>query len=86
MLSGTKHSSCGPPSFPMQMNADYEIVIYREEGYWVAEAPELTGCACHGESREAVLREMESLIPEWLELARESGVAIPEPKGRCAFA
>lgn len=69
----------------MSGQTDYEIVIYREEDYWVAEVPELIGCATHGETREEVLRNIEELIPEWLDLARESGFAIPEPRGRVAF-
>lgn len=61
------------------MSTDYEIVIYREEDYWVAKAPQLIGCACHAASREQALREIEQLIPEWIELARESDYPLPTP-------
>jgi predicted RNase H-like HicB family nuclease len=63
---------------------DYEILIYCEGGVWVAEAPELPGCAAHGTTKAAALASIESLIPEWIAAARESGIPIPEPAGRVA--
>ena len=35
----------------------YEIIIYwsNEDGAFVAEAPELPGCAAHGDTQEAAL-------------------------------
>ena len=65
---------------------NYEIVLYFEEGAWVAEVPELTGCATHADTEEEALRQIKSLIPEWLAAARASGIPIPEPHGRMAFA
>jgi len=63
---------------------DYEILIYRENGVWVAEAPELLGCAAHGATKAEALARIESLIPEWIAAARESGIFVPEPAGRVA--
>ena len=63
---------------------DYEILIYHEDGIWVAEAPELPGCAVHGASKAEALSKIESLIPEWIASARESGIPIPAPSGRVA--
>lgn len=68
------------------MNTDYEVVLYREDDLWVALAPELRGCATHDVTREKALARLLDLIPHWIEASRESGVPIPEPKGRCAFA
>ena len=68
------------------MNTDYEVLIYREEDYWVACVPQLIGCATHADTREAALRSLESLLPEWLELTKESGYPIPEPENRLANA
>jgi predicted RNase H-like HicB family nuclease len=68
------------------MNTDYEIVIYREDDVWVAQAPELRGCATHADTREEALARLLDLIPRWIEACRESGAPVPEPKGRFAFA
>ena len=61
----------------------YEIIIYwsSEDGAFVAEAPELPGCAAHGDSHEAALRQVHDAVELWLETAREFGDPIPEPKG-----
>ena len=61
----------------------YEIIIYwsNEDGVFVAEAPELPGCAAHGETQKAALEHISQAIDLWLETAREFGDPIPEPKG-----
>ena len=61
----------------------YEIVIYwsNEDGVFVAEVPELPGCAAHGDSQETALENVNEAVKLWLETAREFGDAIPEPKG-----
>ena len=61
----------------------YEIIIYwsNEHDAYVAEAPELPGCAAHGDTQETVLEEIGQAIDLWLETAREFGDPIPEPKG-----
>lgn len=68
------------------MNTDYEIVIYREEDYWVAECPELIGCATHGDTRTEAFEKINELLPIWLQSARESKFPFPEPKARAAVA
>jgi predicted RNase H-like HicB family nuclease len=66
----------------------YEVIIYwsGEDQAFIAEVPELPGCAADGETREVALANAEIVIQEWLETARELGRAIPEPKGRLIFA
>ena len=61
----------------------YEIIIYwsNEDDAYVAEAPELPGCAAHGDTQEAALLQIGQAIDLWLETAREFGDPIPEPKG-----
>ena len=61
----------------------YEIIIYwsNEDGVFVAEVPELPGCAAHGSSQEEALRSVNQAMDLWLETAREFGDPIPEPKG-----
>lgn len=61
-----------------------EIILYwsSEDDSFVAEVPELAGCAADGASRQEALANVEVVIAEWLETARELGRPIPEPKGR----
>ncbi len=62
----------------------YEIVIWwsEEDQLFLSHAPELgAGCTAHGASPEEALREMNALIPFWLDVLREEGRPIPEPKG-----
>ncbi len=66
----------------------YEIIIYwsDEDDAFVAEVPELPGCAADGPTRHDALVAAEVVIREWIETARELGRPIPEPKGRLIFA
>jgi predicted RNase H-like HicB family nuclease len=62
----------------------YEIILYwsDEDGAFIAEVPELAGCAADGATRQEALANVETVIAEWLETARELGRPVPEPKGR----
>jgi len=66
----------------------YEIVLYwsHDDGSFIAEVPELAGCAADGATRQEALANAEVAIAEWLEIALELGRSIPEPKGRLLFA
>ena len=66
----------------------YEMIIYwsEEDNAFIAEVPELPGCAADGKTYRDALRKVEGLIQEWLETARELGRPIPKPKGRLVFA
>ena len=66
----------------------YEVIVYwsREDQAFIAEVPELAGCAADGATRQEALGNVEIIITEWLETARELGRSIPEPKGRLLFA
>lgn len=66
----------------MTSNWKYEIIIYwsDEDEAYVAEAPELPGCAADGETYAQALANAEVVIREWIETARELGRPIPEPK------
>ena len=70
------------------MQSRYELVIYwsDEDQCFVAEVPELAGCAADGATRQEALANIELVIAEWLETARELGRSIPQPKGRLLFA
>jgi predicted RNase H-like HicB family nuclease len=66
------------------MSYKYEVIVYwsEEDQVFVAEVPELPGCAAHGHTPEDALREAQEAIALWLDTAREFGDPIPEPKGR----
>ena len=66
----------------------YEVIIYwsEEDKAFIAEVPELAGCMADGETYQEALANVEVIIQEWIETAKELGRAIPKPKGRLVFA
>jgi predicted RNase H-like HicB family nuclease len=66
----------------------YEIIIYwsSEDQAFIAEVPELPGCFADGETKQAVVTNIEIVIQEWLDTAKELDREIPVPKGRLLFA
>lgn len=66
----------------------YEVIIYwsDEDEAFIAEVPELPGCAADGETYVEVLNKLETIIDEWIETARELGRPIPMAKGRLIYA
>lgn len=53
---------------------------------FIAEVPELPGCASDGATYQEALTNLEVVVGEWIETARELGRSIPAPKGRLMFA
>jgi predicted RNase H-like HicB family nuclease len=72
----------------MQNDPRYEVIIYwsDEDEAFIAEVPELPGCAADGKSYEAALANVREAIELWIDTARELGRDIPEPMGRLLFA
>jgi len=66
----------------------YEVIIYwsEEDQAFIAEVPELPGCAADGKTYREALASVEVVIEEWIETATELGRPIPQPKGRLVFA
>ena len=66
----------------------YEVAIYwsDEDGAFVAEVPELPGCAADGATREEALLNVEVAIQEWITTAREIGRTVPAPTNRLVSA
>jgi predicted RNase H-like HicB family nuclease len=62
----------------------YEVILYWSEidQAFIAEVPELPGCAADGETYQQALQNVEVIMQEWIETAQELGRAIPEPRGR----
>lgn len=69
-------------------NDEIRTIFYwsAEDDAFIAEVPELPGCAADGDTRIRALQNVEKVIEEWIETARELGRPIPEPKGRPLFA
>jgi len=69
-------------------NSRYEIIIYwsDEDQAFIAEVPELPGCVADGDTYEDVLTNVQTIMDEWIETARDLGREVPKPKGRLVFA
>ena len=65
----------------------YEIIIYwsEEDQAFIAEVPELPGCAADWATYQEALAQAEVVIEEWIETARQMGRPSPEPRGRLMF-
>lgn len=61
----------------------YEIILYwsEEDGAYIAEVPELAGCAADGASYQEALENVETVIDQWIETAKDLGRPVPQPKG-----
>ncbi|MBI5141341.1 MAG: type II toxin-antitoxin system HicB family antitoxin [Nitrospirae bacterium] len=66
----------------------YEVIIYwsNADKSFIAEAPELPGCMADGATYAEAVANIEIIISEWIETARDMGREIPEPKGRLMYA
>lgn len=66
----------------------YEIIVYwsDDDQAFIAEVPELPGCAADGATYQEAIANAEVVIKEWIETAIELGRPIPQPKGRLVFA
>jgi predicted RNase H-like HicB family nuclease len=62
----------------------YEIILYwsEEDQTFIAEVPELPGCAADGPTYNKAVANAEVVIREWIETAKEIGRPVPEPKKR----
>jgi predicted RNase H-like HicB family nuclease len=67
--------------------SDYYISIFysEEDGGYIADIPDLPGCSAFGDTPEQALAEVLVAKRLWLEVAREQGKPIPEPRYRPAI-
>ena len=72
----------------MKTDIRYEIILYwsKEDEAFIAEVPELPGCAADGTTYQDALANAEVVINEWIATARELGRAVPEPRGKLTYA
>lgn len=70
------------------MSSNYEIIIYwsNEDNAFIAEVPELQGCMADGKTYQEAVANVEVIIKEWIQTAKELGRPIPQPRGRLMFA
>ena len=66
----------------MADNIKYEIILYwsAEDHGFIAEVPELPGCASEGATYREALANVELVMKEWIETAQELGRPIPPPR------
>lgn len=72
----------------MASDVKYEMILYwsKEDHAFIAEVPELPGCAADGATYQEAVANAEVVIHEWIETARELGRPVPEPRGRLRYA
>lgn len=70
------------------MNSKYEIILYwsKDDDAFIAEVPELDGCAADGKTYAEALENVQVIIAEWIETAQSLDRPIPEPKGKLMYA
>jgi len=66
----------------------YEVIVYwsDEDEAFIAEVPELPGCMADGTTYEETIKNVQIIIAEWIETAKQLNREIPEPKGKLAYA
>jgi predicted RNase H-like HicB family nuclease len=66
----------------------YAVIIYwsTDDDAFVAEVPELPGCAAEGSTPHDALSNVHRIAEEWIQTARELGREIPAPHGRLLYA
>jgi predicted RNase H-like HicB family nuclease len=70
------------------LTVKYEVVLYwsQKDKAFIAEVPELPGCAADGATYQEAMANAEIVIKESIETTKELGRPIPEPRGRLMFA
>ena len=65
----------------------YERIIYwsKDDEAFIVEVPELPGCMADGVTAREALENAEIVIKEWIEVAKERGMEVPEPKGKLMY-
>jgi predicted RNase H-like HicB family nuclease len=68
----------------MEANLKYRVLISWSDadGAFIAEVPELPGCAADGRSYQEALANVEAVMREWIETARSLKRPIPVPGGK----
>ena len=70
------------------MENKYEIILYwsADDNAVIAEVPELAGCMADGSNYKEALINIETVVAQWIETAKDLGREIPSPKGKLMYA
>ena len=68
--------------------SEYRISVFfsEEDNGWIAEIPDLPGCAAYGDTPEQAVAEVGIAKAAWLETARAEGRIVPDLSDRSASA
>lgn len=55
-----------------------QVIIYRDDGYWVVECPSLKGCVSQGKTKEEALLNIKEAIAGYVAALEEDGLPVPE--------
>jgi predicted RNase H-like HicB family nuclease len=63
---------------------DYHINIFysEEDGGYIADVPDLSGCSAFGKTQEEALKEVNKVKKLWLEVSKKQKKKIPTPSYR----
>ena len=64
----------------------YAIVIERGETSYGAYVPDLPGCVAAAETREEAVRLIQEAIEVHIQMLREEGMPVPEPRSTAEYA
>ncbi|HEX8193220.1 MAG TPA: type II toxin-antitoxin system HicB family antitoxin [Allosphingosinicella sp.] len=66
----------------------YHINVFwsDEDGCWIADVPDLRYCSAHGSTPAEAVAEAQEAMAMWLDVARDEGIPIPQPRYRPAAA
>ena len=72
----------------MEHDFRYEVIIYWSEpdGSFIAEVPELAGCAADGTTHQEAISAVKVIVQKWIETAKSLCREVPVPRGRLLFA
>ena len=72
----------------MKEQPKYAVSLHWSAEYnaFIAEVPELAGCAADGATYQEAIANVEVMMQEWIETAKELCRPIPQPKGRLVYA
>lgn len=71
----------------MSTDPRYHINLFwsAEDACWLADVPDLWPCTAHGDTPAEALANVKDAMEGWLEVAKEDGLPIPEPRYRPAI-
>lgn len=64
------------------MTPRYHIDVFwsADDDCWIANVPDLRYCSAHGDTPAEAVAEAEVAMSLWLDVAREQGLPIPDPR------